>query len=96
MDNLSKTFGLQDAIPSLQQHPYAVNLIFAIVTILLAWRFCDPYSGTMVPGAPIVGAGSIFEPLFVTRYRFTLGFASIISNNWRKVRLSQISTHYRY
>lgn len=89
MESLSKTLRLEDTSTILQQHPYAINLIFAILTILLVWRYFDPYSGTLVAGAPVVGAGSRFEPLFITRYRFTLGFASIISDNWRKVRIVQ-------
>jgi hypothetical protein len=95
MDSLSKAFGLQDGIATLQQHPFAINVIFAVATILLVWRYFDPYSGTLVPGAPVVGAGSRFEPLFITRYRFTLGCASIVSNNWRKVRISRISIHHQ-
>jgi hypothetical protein len=89
MESLSKTLRLEDTSTILQQHPYAINLIFAIATVLLVWRYFDPYSGTVVPGAPVVGAGSRFEPLFITRYRFTLGSASIISNNWREVRIVQ-------
>jgi hypothetical protein len=88
MDSLSKAFGLQDSLTILQQYPYTINLIFAIVTILVVFRYFDPYSGTLVPGAPVVGARYRFEPLFITRYRFTLGCASIVSNNWRKVRMS--------
>jgi hypothetical protein len=95
MDSLSKAFGLQDGTTILQQYPHAINLIFAIVTVFLVWRYFDPYSGTLVPGAPVVGAGSRFEPLFITRYRFTLGCASIVSNNWRKVRMTPISIHHR-
>lgn len=87
MESLSKTLRLEDTSTILQRHPYAINLIFAIITILLVRRYFDPYSGTLVAGAPVVGAGSRFEPLFITRYRFTLGFASIISDNWRKVRI---------
>lgn len=89
MENFSKTLRLEDTSIILQQHPYAINLIFAIATILLEWRYFDPYGGTLVPGAPVVGPGSRFEPLFITRYRFTLGSASIISNNWKKVRIVQ-------
>ena len=89
MESLSKTLRLEDTSTILQRHPYAINLIFAIITILLVRRYFDPYSGTLVAGAPVVGAGSRFEPLFITRYRFTLGFASIISDNWRKVRIVQ-------
>lgn len=89
MENFSKTLRLEDTSTILQQHPYAINPIFAIATILLEWRYFDPYSGTLVPGTPVVGTGSRFEPLFITRYRFTLGSASIISNNWRKVRIVQ-------
>ena len=89
MESLSKTLRLEDTNTILQQYPYAINLIFAIITILLVRRYFDPYSGTLVAGAPVVGAGSRFEPLFITRYRFTLGFASIISDNWRKVRIVQ-------
>lgn len=85
MENLSKAFGLQDGTTILQQHPYIVNLTFSIIAIILAWRYFDPYSGTLVLGAPIVGARSRFEPVFITRYRFTLGCASIVSDNWRKV-----------
>jgi hypothetical protein len=89
MESLSKTLRLAATGTILQQYPYAINLIFAIITILLVWRYVDPYNGTLVPEAPVVGAGSRFEPLFITRYRFTLGCASIISNNWRKVRIVQ-------
>jgi hypothetical protein len=89
MENLSKTLGLENTCTILQQHPYIINLIFAITTILLVRLYFNPYSGTLVAGAPVVGAGSRYEPLFITRYRFTLGFASIISDNWRKVRIAQ-------
>ena len=93
MDSLSKAFGLQDSTTLLQQYPYTINAVFAILAIFLVWRYFDPYSGTLVPGAPVVGAGSTFEPLFITRYRFTLGCASIVRNNWRKVRKPPISIH---
>src|SRR4051794_25393297 len=93
MESVSKTLGLEDAIPLLQWYPYTINLIFTIITIFLVWRYFDPYIGTLVPGAPVVGAGSRFEPLFITRYRFTFGSASIITNNWRKVNIP-ISIHH--
>jgi hypothetical protein len=89
MENLPKALGLENTSTILQQHPYVINLFFAFITILLVQRYFNPYSGTLVAGAPVVGAGSRFEPLFITRYRFTLGFASIISDNWRKVRVVQ-------
>ncbi|KAI0834419.1 cytochrome P450 [Hypoxylon sp. FL0890] len=39
-----------------------------------------------LPGAPIVGAKSRFEPAWLTRYRFTLSGWAIVNDGWKNVQ----------
>ncbi|KAI5921045.1 cytochrome P450 [Camillea tinctor] len=70
------------------QSPSLVNILAFIIVVFVA--FGDlPSIGSRyrkLPGAPIVGAKSVFEPNWLTRYRFTISGWSVIQDGWKNAQ----------
>ena len=56
------------------------------VAFVVLFRFFDFDRGRRLSTAPIVGASSVFEPLFITKYRFSQSGWATVQQGYEKVR----------
>ena len=68
-------------------HPFTSSYIGVILTLvaLSSIKFFGTTRGKALPGVPIVGSQSRFEPTFITKCRFAMSGWSIVYEGYTKV-----------
>jgi hypothetical protein len=66
----------------------------SLASLVIYYSIPNTGGGKVLPGAPVVGAKSIFEPAWLTKLRFTSQGWQISHEGWLKVSTAMLGVLY--